>query len=532
MKWVVLDTETSGIRPPVFVLDLAAQRMCDWEPEGPPFRRLINHNQDISPEASRVNGLTREILERDGDPPLQVYQQFSEYVGDLPIVSYNLDFDLNRVLLPEWERLGLTPIGRSGFCALRLAQRLLDPVLAGNHKLQTLRRYYRLPERGAHTALGDVETVIDLMRTVLRPIAEQRGLDSLKQVQAFALEAWFPSRLAFGKFKGRHYREAESDTAFRSWLEWLASSGNSRSARMGQWYLKQLNEGHHKESADTLYESTATGVVLYSSPEITLLRRLIDAARSRLAELEAELTEKQSGVASVQAQLFGLLRQVYERRDQLAIIVRYRRKFLDTLLQEGEDKAAKTTDQYEEARRESEREYSDAEKEYANKKQGLSEDERRELKILWKKLVGLYHPDRYENDLEKRAVYEYLTSEINRAQDQGDMKRLLEIADDPNAFLRRQGKSSLAPYDDDDLLKLRKLYDGLQAQIMAAIEKIEALKNTSEYELYLFSLHDLKWLDKTSQVHAAALEKEIRTLEEEATALALEIEELTGEKAF
>ena len=39
-----------------------------------------------------------------------------------------------------------------------LAQRLMDPVPAGNCKLQTLRQYYRLPERGAHTALGDVET--------------------------------------------------------------------------------------------------------------------------------------------------------------------------------------------------------------------------------------------------------------------------------------------------------------------------------------------------------------------------------------
>lgn len=532
MKWVVLDTETSGIQPPVSVLDLAAQRMCDWEPEGPPFRRLINHNQDISPEASRVNGLTREILERDGHPPLQVYQQFSEYVGDLPIVSYNLEFDLDQALLPEWERLGLRPIGRSGFCALRLAQRLLDPVPAGNHKLQTLRQYYRLPERGAHTALGDVETVIDLMQTVLRPIAEQRGINSLKQVQAFALESWFPSRLAFGKFKGRHYREAKSDTAFRGWLEWLASSGNSRSARMGRWYLKELNKAQHRESAETLYESTAAGVVLYSSPEIALLRRLINAARSRLAELEAELTEKQSGVASVQAQLFGLLRQVYERRDQLAIIVRYRRKFLDTLLQEGEEKASNTTEQYEEARWESEREYSDAEKEYANKKQGLSEDERRDLKKLWKKLVGLYHPDRYENDLEKRAVYEYLTSEINRAQGQGDMKRLLEIADDPNEFLRRQGKSNLAFGDDDDLLNLRQLYDGLQGQIMNVIGKIEALKDTAEYELYLYSLRDLDWLNKTSETHALMLEKEIMILEEEAEALATEIETLTGKKAF
>lgn len=135
MHWILLDTETSGIRPPIFALELAAQRMGEWEPDGPTFRRLLNHNRDISPEASRVNGLSREILERDGDPPRQVHLDFAAYAGDLPLVAYNLSFDLDQVLRPEWERLGIEPIGQFGFCALRLAQRLLDPVPAGNHKL-------------------------------------------------------------------------------------------------------------------------------------------------------------------------------------------------------------------------------------------------------------------------------------------------------------------------------------------------------------------------------------------------------------
>lgn len=96
-----------------------------------------------------------------------------------------------------------------GGCALRLAQRLLDPVPAGNCKLETLRQYYRLPEHGAHTALGNVRTVIDLMRTVidlmrqvLRPLAERRGLATWSALAEFAGDVWFPSRLPFGKIQG------------------------------------------------------------------------------------------------------------------------------------------------------------------------------------------------------------------------------------------------------------------------------------------------------------------------------------------
>src|ERR1035441_8547989 len=239
-QWILLDTETTGFSAPFLAVELAAQRMCGWDQDGEPFRKLLNQNTEIPAEASRVHGYTREILERDGEPPLQVYREFAEYAGNLPLVSLNLEYDLDEVLKPEWKRLRISPIGSKGFCALRLARRLLDPVPAGNCKLQTLRQYYRLPERGAHTALGDVQTVVDLFGKVLRPIAEHRGLDTLEKLAAYAAEEWYPSRIAFGKHKGRLFQEARRDAELRRWLEWLAGSSNARSAKMGRWYLGQL----------------------------------------------------------------------------------------------------------------------------------------------------------------------------------------------------------------------------------------------------------------------------------------------------
>ena len=56
--------------------------------------------------------------------------------------------------------------------------------------------------RGLHravnqgTALGDVGTVADLFATVLRPIAEQRGVETWEQLAADAAEEWVPSRIA------------------------------------------------------------------------------------------------------------------------------------------------------------------------------------------------------------------------------------------------------------------------------------------------------------------------------------------------
>jgi len=117
--------------------------MLGWLPDGPSFRRLLKYNADIPPEASRVNGYIREILERDGESPEKAYDDFASYAGALPLVAYNLSYELGKVLIPEWSRLGIEPIGKTGFCALKLAQRLLDLVPAGNCKLQTLRQYVR-----------------------------------------------------------------------------------------------------------------------------------------------------------------------------------------------------------------------------------------------------------------------------------------------------------------------------------------------------------------------------------------------------
>ena len=115
----------------------------------------------------------------------------------------------------------------------------------------------------------------DLFATVLRPIAEQRGLETWEQLAAYAAEEWYPSRIAFGQHKGRSIAEARTDAGLRRWLEWLAQSVAS------------------------------TGLVLYVNPELQRLRALVDAARARLAELEAGFTIEKAKVEAMKARLFA-----------------------------------------------------------------------------------------------------------------------------------------------------------------------------------------------------------------------------------
>lgn len=532
-QWLLLDTETTGLKAPIFVVELAAQRMRGWRPEGPAFRKLLNHGVDIPPEASRVNGYTPEILERDGETPISVYEAFADYADQCPLVSYNLHYDLDQVLQPEWERLGIEPIGRAGFCALRLAQRLLDPFLAGNCKLQTLRQYYRLPERGAHTALGDVETVIDLLQDVLRPLAEAKGLSSWDALVSYSDTVWYPSRIAFGKYKGRSYRDALDDPGLYAWLEWLSESGNPRSSTMGKWYLERLHtppDADEDESPLFAVDTStvdSTGLVAYLHPELETLKQLIAGARNRLADLEAEYTETHQAVAVVKARIFTVLRSYYEQRDELLLKLKYLRQYLDALLIEGEEEAERVKPEFEHARAETEREYEEAASE-ASTREKLSEEERNELKKHWRKLVGLFHPDRYAHDPEQQIGYERLVQAVNQAKDAGDIELLREIAEDPNDFMQRRGWGSLDFSDEAEVIKLRKLYDSLQARILTILEELSNLRESSDYELYRLCEERSAFFDEIVEQTSEELTAEIADLKAEAEGFLAEIEGLTG----
>lgn len=412
---------------------------------------------------------------------------------------------------------------RSGFCALRFAQRMLDPVPAGNCKLQSLRQFYRLPERGAHTALGDVQTVSDLITNVLRPIAEHRGIKSWSDVCAYTRAEWFPSRIAFGKFKGRDFRDARADEPLHNWLKWLASSSNHRSATMGKWYLEKLKrverEGEDILSLpdlavepDTQKRSgsieTAIGIVVYIHPEIAPLRNMVAAARSRLAEIETNYTRDRFAVEATQAKLFNLVREHYQKRDRLRLVVDHRRKYLKVLLASGDEEAAHVADDYEKARAQSDSNYEGAAKAATNRKE-LSSEEEGELRTLWKKLVRLYHPDRFAGEADTIDTYEKLTSAINRAKEEGDIELLREIAGDPNGFILRQGWTRLDFSDANEIESLRKLLETLHAEIVNKLEALNNLHESSDYELYHLSSRQPGLLDEAGADLAKAISAEI-----------------------
>ena len=95
MRQIVLDTETTGLRPSEGhrVIEIAAIEIVDYLPTGNTYQQYINPQRDMPESSFKVHGLSYEFLK---DKPLfeNIINEFLEFVGDDPIIAHNVDFDV------------------------------------------------------------------------------------------------------------------------------------------------------------------------------------------------------------------------------------------------------------------------------------------------------------------------------------------------------------------------------------------------------------------------------------------------------
>ena len=127
--------------------------------------------------------------------------------------------------------------------------------------------------------------------------------------------------------------------------------------------------------------------------------------------------------------------------------------------------------------------------------------------------------------------YEKLTAAINHAKDRGDLETVRQIAGDPHGFILRQGWASLDFREEEQVARLRKLWESLELEILSVLEAINRLRESADFELYELTAKQPEMLDRVVAKQVAGLEKEISELASEAERLGKEIEELTGKAA-
>lgn len=183
-RWVLIDTETTGLNDPVYPVEIAARIMQGWEPEGEPFRTLIDFDVPMEPAAVRIHNYTRSFLREQGNPPQEALERFRLFAGDLPLASYNLSFDWDRVLAPTFRRMGMPGTLRPGFCVLNLVRNVVPRLY--NYRLITVLKAFGIAEQQKHHALDDVDMVVRLLREKIGPHLLYHHVSRLEEVKQCA----------------------------------------------------------------------------------------------------------------------------------------------------------------------------------------------------------------------------------------------------------------------------------------------------------------------------------------------------------
>ena len=149
-EYVVIDIETTGIG--IFsndIIEVAAAHVRDGKIVNT-FSELVYSNR-LTAEASAVNHITQDML-NNARKSWDVLNDFSAFIGNLPLLGHNIDFDLSFIC-------AIHPIGNAFEDTCILADEYLSggfgPLQLQNRKLPTLCNAFGVTVPNAHRALDD-----------------------------------------------------------------------------------------------------------------------------------------------------------------------------------------------------------------------------------------------------------------------------------------------------------------------------------------------------------------------------------------
>lgn len=262
-------------------------------------------------------------------------------------------------------------------------------------------------------------------------------------------------------------------------------------------------------------------------PKSSELRQLVAGARSRLAGLQVEFAREKSRVDAAQAALFLSLRELNLKRDRLRLAAHYRQKFLDSFARDATEEVEQAEHDLKQAKAQLDEDYKELET-AAHKKKPLPIEEEADLARVWEKLAKLNHPGRFANEPGKLKTFQKLMAAIELAKGSDDYGTLRQIAEDPQAFMLRQGWMNLEFADPVEMPQWNQLHDALRKEIEALTESLRELRASPEYELCQLAGQKPGYLAELAAERGKHLVVEIAELESQADELAAQIMKLCG----
>jgi len=187
-SYIVIDIETTGLNPEIDnTIEIGAIKITPSELHNDNqtesdrltnreiFHSLIHLDRPIPINITSLTGITDIMLVEHGKPLDVVPANFLEFVGKLPVVAHNLDFDKTFIQM-ACQKYKLPPFSNRLIDTLSLARRTVKGL--ANYKLETLSTHFGLAVMGnldydssnensadnyaLHRSLGDCEITLQV----------------------------------------------------------------------------------------------------------------------------------------------------------------------------------------------------------------------------------------------------------------------------------------------------------------------------------------------------------------------------------
>lgn len=151
-RYVVLDLETTGLSASNdAIIEIGAIRVEQGEFISQ-FHSLIKPERPVPPTVLELTGLTESILLNEGKSLSQVLPDLLSFIGDLPIVSHNVNFE-TAFLRSACDQNGLQMVSNRSIDTLNLARKLIKGI--PNYKLSSVMEYFDIDLPQSHRSIDD-----------------------------------------------------------------------------------------------------------------------------------------------------------------------------------------------------------------------------------------------------------------------------------------------------------------------------------------------------------------------------------------
>jgi DNA polymerase-3 subunit epsilon len=156
-QFVVFDLETTGLSPTLDeIIEIGAVRITATSLHHPTLQMLVKPVKPIPKHITRLTSISQAMVDSEGVVLGEAITSFIDFIGDLPLVSYNAKFDM-AFLEQSARRCGVV-IKNPATCALEMARRAWPR--RESYRLADIASEGGLSVDDSHRALGDCRRTV------------------------------------------------------------------------------------------------------------------------------------------------------------------------------------------------------------------------------------------------------------------------------------------------------------------------------------------------------------------------------------